>query len=341
MTLKINSTELSLAKAYNTPKYDSKRVLTRHPFTYVELWLRSQPKERTSYARFFWKQAQTFYEVSNGLPMESKPLVAYYCLMNAAKSLISLRKNNDPLINIAHGVTSKRSCYQKDLNAEIILKGSGVLAELATCIGDSNCKEVFKVLDLLRNLPAIHRTYSTTHPNSAELFIPIHDIKFEQTKQTREAYISFSIDEAYSHGGTLKRIPSVFQRTNDDRIIYRTKKRFKWDIHTPITKRLNALCNYHTNIRKHFFYIKGYETSWYIKKEGLLGTVDRTPLIITYAIMHWLSELVRYNPEFLHKLLSGKYNWLVTEFVETCFSQFIDEICCEITGENIGYGKWQ
>lgn len=71
------------------------------------------------------------------------------------------------------------------------------------------------------------------------------------------------------------------------------------------------------------------------------GIIDRTPLVITYAVMHWLSELVRYNPEYLQSLLSGRYNWLVTEFVEICFLQFIDEICCEITGDNIGYGKGQ
>lgn len=333
--------ELTLAKAYNEPKYSKKRVLTRHPFAYVELWLRTQPKNKTSHARFFWKQAQTFYEASKKLPMESKPLVAYYCLMNAAKALISLRKNNDPLVNISHGVSSQRSTSKKPLEREINLLGGGVLAALADCIGDSKQKEKFKVSDLLRNLPTIHRTYSVTHNNSPELFIPIHNIRFDLNRDQNKGYILYSIDEAYSHGNILRQISSVFERTNDDGVLFRSKKRFDWDIHTPIQQRLEELSSYHRKIRKHFYYIKGNEASWYIKKEKLAGVINRTPLIITYAIMHWLSELVRYDPEDLQSLLSGKYNWLITEFVETCFAQFIDEICCEITGENIGYGRWQ
>ena len=91
MTIKLNSVELSIAKAYTAPNYKSKRVLTKVPFSYVELWLISQPKEKTQYARFFWKQAMNFYNAAKELPIESKPLIAYYCCMNAAKSLISLK----------------------------------------------------------------------------------------------------------------------------------------------------------------------------------------------------------------------------------------------------------
>lgn len=90
MTVKLNSVELSISKAYTTPNYKSKRVLTKVPFSYVDLWLISQPKEKTQYARFFWKQAMNFYNAAKELPVESKPLIAYYCCINAAKSLIFL-----------------------------------------------------------------------------------------------------------------------------------------------------------------------------------------------------------------------------------------------------------
>ncbi len=341
MSLKLNSTELTLLKAYNNPQYKNKRILTQHPFLYVELWLRSQPQNKTKYARLFWKQAHTFYEASMNLPMESKPLVAYYCLMNAAKTLISLRKNNAPLTNISHGVRSNRSASKVFLDSEITLLGAGVLADLAVCIGDSNQNVSFNVSQLLRNLPSIHRTYCITHSNQPELFIPIHDLSFEINKQKKKGYIRFSIDSAYSHGSILQKIPTCFERTNDDGVFFRCKKRFDWDIHTPLNQRLNNFSLYHKKYRKRFYYIKGNETSWYIKKENMSGIIDRTPLVITDAVMHWLSELVRYNPEYLQSLLSGRYNWLVTEFVEICFLQFIDEICCEITGDNIGYGKGQ
>ena len=339
MTIKLNSVELSIAKAYTAPNYKSKRVLTKVPFSYVELWLISQPKEKTQYARFFWKQAMNFYNAAKELPIESKPLIAYYCCMNAAKSLISLKNDNDPLINISHGVSSDRNSNQSTLNKEIILEGGGVLAKLANCIKDSTNKERIKVLDLLRNLPAIHRTFSITCSKKTELFIPIENIVFKLNKPHKKAYIQFTVDDAYSNGNALRNIPKTFEKTKDtEAVIFRVKKRFDWDIHRKESERIQKLVKYHNKIRHNFFYIRGFQTSWYIKK-NVKGVVNRSPLVITYALMHWLSELVRYNPQEFSQLLSGHYNWLINEFMDICFQQFIDEICCEITGENIGYGK--
>jgi hypothetical protein len=340
MRIKLNSVELSISKAYTNPQYKSKRVLTTALFSYVELWLLNQSKEKTYYARFFWKQAANFYKAANELPIESKPLIAYYCCMNAAKALISLRDNNDPLINISHGVSSSRSTRQSILDKEIILKGGGVLARLAKCINDCDQKDQFKVLDLLRNLPSIHRTFCITCSKKTELFIPIHDICFESNKGSKKSCIQFSVDPAYSNGNSLKNVSSSFERTNDvESVIYRTRKRFDWDIHKKESVRIGNLVTYHNTIRHKFFYIKGHSVSWYIKKENVKGVIQRSPLVITYALMHWLSELVRYDPKEFNQLLSGHYNWLICEFLDLCFQQFIDEISCEITGENIGYGK--
>lgn len=162
---------------------------------------------------------------------------------------------------------------------------------------------------------------------------------FELNKSRKQAYIQFTVDDAYSNGNALKYIPNFFEKTNDKgAAIFREKKRFDWDIHTKESERIKKLVEYHNKIRHHFFYIRGFQTSWYIKK-NVKGIVDRSPLVITYALMHWLSELVRYNPKDFSQLLSGHYNWLINEFVDICFQQFIDEICCEITSENIGYGK--
>lgn len=340
MSIKLNSIELSISKAYTNPKYKSKRVLTKAPFSYVKLWLMNQSNEKTHYARFFWEQAANFYKAANELPIESKPLIAYYCCMNAAKTLISLRNDNDPLTNISHGVSSDRISHQGIVNKEIILEGGGVLARLAKCVNDKSQKERLKVLDLLRNLPSIHRTFSITCSNKTELFIPIHDIRFELNKPQKKGYIIFSIDPEYTNGNSLRNISSSFERTNDTECVtFRTKKRFDWDIHEKEGKRIESLVTYHNKIRHQFFYIKGYSVSWYIKKENVKGVIPRSPLVITYALMHWLSELVRYDPKEFSQLLSGHYNWLLCEFIDICFQQFIDEISCEITGENIGYGK--
>ncbi|WFU06321.1 YaaC family protein (plasmid) [Rhizobium sp. CB3171] len=51
--------------------------------------------------------------------------------------------------------------------------------------------------------------------------------------------------------------------------------------------------------------------------------------------MHRLSELSRYDPLKLSKLLETQRNWLLAEFIKTAPIQFLDEIACELTGQEI------
>ena len=63
---------------------------------------------------------------------------------------------------------------------------------------------------------------------------------------------------------------------------------------------------------------------------GNLNTMD-----IEVAVMHRFSEIVRYKPEQMLKLLNSKENWLIHEFLSLALDQFIDEIACEITKQEI------
>ena len=70
--------------------------------------------------------------------------------------------------------------------------------------------------------------------------------------------------------------------------------------------------------------------------------IKRNSLTLIFAVMHWMSELVRYNPQKFEKYMESKQNWLLHEFIEKALYQFIDEISCEITHQEImstGYRK--
>ena len=72
---------------------------------------------------------------------------------------------------------------------------------------------------------------------------------------------------------------------------------------------------------------------WYIKGEAKKAIrLRRQPTTLTLATMHRLSELCRYRPLELASLLAGRTNWLLSEFINMSPSQFIDEIACELTG---------
>ena len=114
----------------------------------------------------------------------------------------------------------------------------------------------------------------------------------------------------------------------------RCKKRFDWDIHDPDKKgRLKKLSKYHGTVRKDLLYIYGDTRLWYLKKDiptnGHL--IKRNSVTLIFAVMHWLSELVRYNPGKFAMLMNTKQNWLIHEFVDNALYHYIDELSCEIT----------
>ena len=49
----------------------------------------TQKTEQGERALFYWKQAYNFYNASECLSMESRPVTAYYCCLNAIKALLN------------------------------------------------------------------------------------------------------------------------------------------------------------------------------------------------------------------------------------------------------------
>ena len=183
MTIKpieINSKRIHLMKPVTGALYDSKTVLTKSAWEYVELWLRRQAGKKGQEALFFWTQAKHFFNASECLPIESRPLTSYYCCMNAAKALLAI---NGPASlkfdNIRHGISSKISKWENTniKDAEVIFQGNGVLYELSKYLTEEEVQKTYKVYDLLYNIPCVHRTFSITY-RSSELFIPIRDIGY-------------------------------------------------------------------------------------------------------------------------------------------------------------------
>lgn len=232
-------------------------------------------------------------------------------------------------------------------NDYIIYKGAGVLNELSRLYGEDVNKVDYCVKDLLYNIACVHRTFTITNKPFPELFIPVSHIVFDVTNDGHhKSYARFMIDPAYANGHVFRFIPSCFEKTiiDNEFTYFRCKKRFDWDIHEKLSKRLAELDHYHEDIRRRFHYIIGNEMLWYIKKDlpGNSHIIDRSSPTLIYGVMHWLSELVRYNPACFIKLMSGRQNWLIREFLDIGLPQFIDEMSSDITGSNImntGYRK--
>lgn len=341
MELKINNRKVRLLKSHKSADYEYKTVLSYSSFKYVELWLRSQKGKKYENALFYWKQAYTFERASEKLPIEAKPLTAYYCIMNATKALLSI--HGVSMVNICHGVSASRQNTCGSIRQdEIIYTGSGVLFELSKYLGEPLNKASYKVFDLLYNIPCIHRTFTITYSDMPDLFIPINNAYYEVFKNVPhnrfDSYIRFNICQRYNINQIIRNIHNSIEKVSKERdCFFRLKARWSYPVGAKqhdIAMRINQ---YHSKIRKYFYYISGTTPLWYVKKYLPRNShiIDRHSLTLIYGVMHWLSELVRYSPDVFDKVMNSRQNWLIQEFVNMALPQFIDEISSEITGADI------
>jgi len=152
-----------------------------------------------------------------------------------------------------------------------------------------------------------------------------------------KVYFVAEITSNFANGHTVRKLPGGYEHdiSIEDRFIIRNKKRIKWIYKkSQEESNLKRLLNYHKRIRKNTYYIFGNEYLWYLKRNNnISGIIDRSSISLTYAGMHRLSELSRYDPLALSKHFDSKHNFLLNEFIDLAPRQFIDEIATEMTGK--------
>lgn len=329
--IKRNKRPLTLHKASVQPNFNSKTVLVDDVWDYVEMWLKRNGSKE---ARFYWNQSKAFYQATHQLNNSSAPLTAYYCFLNAVKTLFEVKKID---ASDHHGVTGYDSGnYSSLANEHVKFKAGGILPKLCEYLKEPTTEVTYDLKQIFYNLPYMHRAYCLTYANTKELFIPVNNPTFVRKNNSSEAWITFKItDEKYQDQHTLNKLPNKLERDMGfpDEWVIRVKKRFKWKTQGEGAKKnLERLGNYHLKSKKHLTHITGPKTLWYFKRNGLADSIDRSQLTLAFAAMHRLSELARYNPIRLSKHFDSQHNWLLSEFISISTAQFMDTISSEITG---------
>ncbi|TBD81035.1 YaaC family protein [Rhizobium ruizarguesonis] len=334
--LRYANREVFFQKAITAPDIGQKTILARDAFQFVELWLR---REKQKDALFYWTQARSFYIASKNLPPTSSPLTAYYCMLNAAKTLLTVKNIS---YSEYHGVSGEAVASRKSLENEMSeLHNAGILAELSKYLKEPEQTRTHSLEDILANLPFIHRAYCLTRNAKSEMFIPIHNVAYSRHPTQSKVWLTAEVQGLHADKRVLNdHMPPGFEIDAGvtARREIRVRKRVNWfakqratgDQKEAAVSRLQA---YHRKLRLDVVSISAPTGLWYLKRRiAAIPSINRYGLTLMMMGMHRLSELARYDPKGLSAHLSGKSNWLLTEFIELSPSQFIDEIACEITG---------
>lgn len=337
--LRIGNRTAYFRKAITAPAFDSDSVLTRDAFSYVSLWLARHPgnnKEAISY----WNQSRELYAASKSLSAVSSPLTLYYCYLNAVKALLTVKGHQ---FRRGHGMSGRPSSSKRELvNESTRLRRDGIIVSLSQWLGERETRVEHDLKDMLLNMPFVHRAYCLTYTSQANLFLPIQNPRYVIDTTSKEVCFEAELKGKFVDGRFLRSIPSVFDWSivSPGRAIVRSKASITW------TRRGSSQAQQDTalgNLRLLHRLLRGFVSGisapmdlWYIRRElaGSPPILRYGPTLMLVA-MHRLSELSRYDPQGLATYLSGKRNFLLSEFVELSPSQFIDEIACELTGQEL------
>lgn len=335
--LQIGNRTAYLRKAICTPDFGSERVLARDAFHFTELWLRRECPDALPY----WDQARRYYIASQDLSAQSSLLTSYFCFLNAAKALLTVKAIE---FSNLHGVSGKFDPISKRAlsNEMIAVKGGGILPELSRYLQEEETSDEHTLKDVLSNLPFIHRAFRYTFRSHPELFIPLRNVVYRKGSGDY-VWITAKIEGRFADGRSLASLPDQFEVDTGyrDECIIRTSRRVKWYGRNASkdakARALVRLANYHRRLRRDLIYISASPDLWYIKRKmARAAYLQRYSMTLIMAAMRRLSELSRYDSAGLSTYLEGRENWLLTEFIELAPMQFIDELVCEMTSLEFG-----
>jgi hypothetical protein len=334
------------ARATCAPGFREKQIISSTPWEFVSLWLRKQHLDK---AEIYWNQARNFFNAARGLPTESAPLPLYYAFLNATKTLLEAK---GATYNPYHGVqgfdmrTAANGRIRLD-NEGLKIKSGGVLPALITYFGETEPTRTYNLGEILSNLAFIHRAYSVSYGTN-EMFLSIANPRYVRAGPGL-ARFEADLPIEHCHGQTVRTFPAEYRKrelTEDEwevatfessGYVIETVDAFAWSgARRPTDADIDSLCAFHRRLRLDINYISGARPNWYIKRcLANSSRIQRNNLTLMYMAMHRFSEIARYKPIELNRLLEGGKNWLIYEFVEVARNQFIDEVAAEITGYEI------
>ncbi|MEC8067245.1 MAG: YaaC family protein [Pseudomonadota bacterium] len=146
-------------------------------------------------------------------------------------------------------------------------------------------------------------------------------------------YFCASLTNNWSTTHSKNKVGGKFAVVFDDMNLIRFKKSFKWG-GTQGQKIVN-LNEYNGKVHSFLHYIHDEPNKVYIKRCDRDGAINLNSIVISFCILHRLSELCRYHPESLMRHYKNKYSWILEEFLKRVLDQVVDEISAEITGREI------
>lgn len=290
------------------------------------------------------EQAFDFYQAAENPQIASRPLLYYYAFLNLAKAFLVAKGISLPA-RVNHGIKEPAENNRQRVRFEgqkVFVQRpspdrSQVFPELVRALrGTPVSPRSFRVLDLLAQVPAIHRTYTDVR-RRAPSFLPIK--KFEILSDGKYLRVRMLVSSTAEARRVLLTIRKQRQfRKTFARLRARTKGEIWFEGKRErgrgrgIDKGVSELANPVRNCG-----------IWAILTEDgysyYMATFPRRrylpQLASIYAIMFYFGSVTRYRPYNFDRIVGGRYAWLVKEFIATQPYQFLYLMASTLAGVDV------
>ena len=322
------------------------RVVTVDPWSFLRhVSVENLDKQREKAALAYIDQAYEFFEAAINPRISSRPLLYYYSFLNLAKVVLLHRGVNFPPL-VRHGIIDPRVNVKRRLRFEgqtvrmepARSDHAELFSEFVSALGGSvSAPRTLRVVDLLAQVPGIHRTYCKV-TGSLPHFCPVHGLALQSGR--RQVWCTLKVNrrdwdvkQTFSTIRGARRFRRFFTQIQSD-----TAELLKFEslAQAGQTRGVDA------GIRRLASGFCDIGLWWVLTGDGYrLYLADfphsrRLPQLASiHAVMFYLGSITRYKPYDFDRLVARDYAWLVSEFLATQPMQFLYGVASLLAGVDV------
>lgn len=323
------------------------KVVTADPWALLRNFAADIPTNRESdQAGEFITQSQEYFEVGANLHFSSRPLLYYYSFLNLVKAVMLMRGVTLP-DRVQHGITDPPSNFRRRFRFEgqrvqiedFAKTHAHIFPSFMQLLGDSRrYRFTFLVLDLLKQVPSIHRTLvgvTGENENHAPVAFRVmysrnHGVWVRAMFERGDRDVDMTLPDLRR----LRRFGRVFTRKemagNDTHHVFES---------SPVRARTNAIDKAIRRLARRTMTASvssvltdaGYR--YYLPTTPPRKTLNGIPASL--AIFFYLSSITRYRPDVYGKLVGADWEWVIGEFLTTQPLQMLYQLTSIAAGVDV------
>lgn len=299
------------------------------------------------------RQAKGYYYSAKVLPIRSSPLLYYYSFMNLAMAILVIQQPSIIDKKLTHGLSYniKTNLYLPFKKQSINVFPKGVFPMLYNWYFNHNLTiKKFNISSLFNYCTDIMYECLIAGIQETKILFCKYSNCIDKVNKTAWSLLAISYaNEILNYPKTFKDFISYFEKVDMDQLNFKEifdintldKKNFdffqgptkQWisDNFPPLNEVNQETLKILENVFQFNYFKQDYDLiialPYKINKQVQL---DETLAI--YSIMFYLSNIIRYKPNYIEKLLNKKEAWLIDSFVKSCSITFIRSMISRIIG---------